>query len=104
MNSIEMMSIITHGDWRNSETNEVCSFSWSDLDQSITIEFKSGDLKGRKNSHKFVKLYHTKEELKDCTILKFQSNLLNTIFRLHSENGPLSVDSDVFKKMELVRI
>ena len=103
MNSNEMISIITHGDWRNNETNEVCSFTWSDSDQSINIEIKAGDRSGHRDSHKFVKLYHSKAELENCTILKFQSNLFKTEFRLPTENGPLSVDSDVFGKMELVR-
>ena len=103
MNSIEMLDIITRGNWRNSETNEEYSFSWSDLDESITIHFKSGDKAGHKDSHKFVKLYTSKEKSEDYSILRFESNLFKTICKLHSEDGSLLIDSDVFGKMKLVR-
>lgn len=103
MNSTEMMNQILHGDWRNIETNELCSFSWSEADRSITLEYKSGDKAGHKESHQFVKLYHNAEYLKDCTVLRYQSNLFTSEFSLPSEKGPLLVVSNVFGKMELVR-
>jgi len=103
MNSTEMMNMITHGDWRNNETNEMYSFTWSDSDQSISMEYKSGDRTGCKKSHQFVKLYHNAEYLKNCTLLRYQSNLFTSEFTLRSEDGPLLVVSNVFGKMELVR-
>lgn len=103
MNSTEMMNIIMNGDWRNTETNEICSFSWSDSDKSIAIKFKSGNKAGCENSHQFVKLYHDSEYLKNCNQLRYQSNLFTSEFTLNSENGPLLVVSNVFGKLELVR-
>ncbi len=103
MNSTEMMNIIMNGNWRNIETNEVCSFSWSDSDHSISMEYKLGNRVGRKNSHQFVKLYHDEEYLKNCNQLRYQSNLFTTEFTLDSENGPLLVVSNVFGKMQLYR-
>lgn len=103
MNSTQMMNIIMNGDWRNAETNDVCCFSWSDSDQSITIKYKSGDKTGLQNPHQFVKLYHDAEYLKNCNRLRYQSNLFTTEFTLDSENGPLLVVSNVFGKMKLIR-
>ncbi|RUT80017.1 hypothetical protein [Ancylomarina longa] len=103
MNSDEMMLIITHGEWFNPETNNVCTFSWSDSDQSINIEYLSGDKAGRKKSHQLVKIYQSQEALQNCTVLRYQSNLFTTEFKLCSEEGPLSVVSNVFGKMELIR-
>ena len=99
-----MMNIIMNGDWQNTETNDICSFSWSDSDQSITIKHKSGDKSGRENSHQFVKLYHDAEYLKNCNQLRYHSNLFTSEFTLDSENGPLLVVSNVFGKMNLMRI
>jgi len=104
MNSTEMINIITKGNWRNIETQEICSFSWSDSNQSINIHFKSGNKAGRGDSHKFVKLYNSKKDMEDCTVLRFQSNLFTSEFRLCSENGPLAVASAVFGKMDLERM
>jgi len=103
MNSTEMMNIILNGDWRNTESYDICSFSWSDSDNSIAIQYKSGDKTGRENSHQFVKLYHDTEYLKNCNQLRYQSNLFTSEFTLESENGPLLVVSNVFGKMKLVR-
>ncbi len=103
MNYTEMMNIIMNGNWRNTETNDVCSFSWADSDHSITITYKSGDKTGRSDSHQFVKLYHDAEYLNDCNLLRYQSNLFTSEFKLESEKGPLLVVSNVFGKMELVR-
>ncbi|MDQ1771438.1 hypothetical protein GQR60_10000 [Labilibaculum sp. A4] len=103
MNSTEMMNIIMNGDWRNTETNDICSFSWSDSDHSITMKYISGDKTGRKDSHQFVKLYHNAEYLKNCNLLRYQSNLFTSEFTLESENGPLLVVSNVFGKMTLIR-
>ena len=103
MNSKEMMEIIMSGEWHNFEKNMVCSFSWTDLDKSICIKYHSGDKAGQSESHQFVKLYHSAEELANCTHLRYQSNLFTSEFTLESENGPLLVVSNVFGKMKLVR-
>lgn len=103
MNSTEMMNIIMNGDWRSMETETICSFSWSDSDHSIIIQYKSGNKAGQIDSHQFVKLYHDAEYLKNCNQLRYQSNLFTSEFTLDSENGPLLVVSNVFGKMNLVR-
>ncbi|MDE5417053.1 hypothetical protein L3049_03455 [Labilibaculum sp. DW002] len=103
MNSKEMMEIIMSGNWHNVDNNIVCSFNWADLDKSISIKYHSGDKEGQSDSHQFVKLYHTAEELANCTLLRYQSNLFTSEFRLESENGPLHIDSNVFGKLKLVR-
>lgn len=98
-----MMIIITDGTWFNPETKDICTFRWSDSDQSINIEYLNGDKAGRKKSHQLVKLYQSHESLKNCTVLRYQSNLFTTEFKLCTEKGPLSVTSNVFGKMDLVR-
>ncbi len=102
MNSEEMMEIIMSGEWYDKANNIVCSFSWSDLDHSITIKYLSGDKMGQSDSHQFVKLYHTAEELANCTILRYQSNLFTSEFTLESKNGPLLIDSNVFGNLKLI--
>lgn len=103
MNSVEMMDIIMEGEWRNVETNDICEFFWTDLNQSIGIKYKSGQKSGSQNSHQFVKLYHKEDYLRDCKTLRYKSNLFTTEFTLDSENGPLLVVSNVFGKLQLVR-
>ncbi|MGQ1909463.1 hypothetical protein ACT3CE_06705 [Marinifilum sp. RC60d5] len=104
MNSDKMISIITSGSWKNIETDEICSFSWTVTNQSINIHFKSGNKAGRGDSHKFVKIYHSKKEMENCNVIRFQSNLFTSEFKLCSENGPLHVVSAVFGKMNLEKI
>ena len=103
MNSTEMMNIIMDGDWRNKKTEEVCSFSWTDSEHSISLVYKSGDKAGQSDSHQFVKLYHDAYYLKNCNHLCYQSNLFTSEFTLDSKNGPLLVESNVFGKMKLIR-
>ncbi|PKQ64232.1 hypothetical protein BZG02_05265 [Labilibaculum filiforme] len=97
------MRIIVSGEWRNTETDEICSFSWTDSDHSIGIEYKLGKKVGQSSSHQSVKLYHDAEYLKNCNHLRYQSNLFTSEFTLDSENGPLLVVSNVFGKLNLVR-
>lgn len=104
MNYIEMIKLITSGEWRDVNSQEVCSFFWTEPDQSINISFKSGVRAGKSDSHKFVKLYLNKEEQEDCHVLRFQSNLFTSRFSLESENSHLFVSSKVFGDMELERI
>lgn len=104
MTSTEVINVIITGDWKNIETNEICSFSWSDSNQSINIHFKSGNKAGRGDSHKFVKLYHSNKETENNFVLRFQSNLFTSEFKLYSKNGPLHVVSAVFGKMDLEKI
>lgn len=103
MNSTEMMSIIMNGDWRNTESNVICYFSYSYSDHSITIKYKSGNKTGCENSHQFLKLYHDTVYLKNCNMLRYQSNLFTNKFTLNSKNSPLLVVSNVFGKTKLVR-
>lgn len=98
-----MMEIIMSGEWHNAENNSVCSFNWTDLDKSISIKYLSGDKAGQSESHQFVKLYHSAEELANCKLLRYQSNLFTSEFTLESENGPLLIDSNVFGKLNLTR-
>lgn len=98
-----MLAQIISGEWFDQKANRSCIFYWTDSDKSIGIEFTSGTNKGNRNSHQFVKLYHTAEELADCTRLCYQSNLFTSLFILEEKNGPLEVDSNVFGKMNLVR-
>lgn len=98
-----MMNVIMNGDWQNTATNGVCSFSWTDSKRSINLQYKSGNKAGQNDSHQFVKLYHDTDYLKNCNHLRYQSNLFTSEFTLESENGPLLVVSNVFGKMELVR-
>ncbi|WP_372756118.1 hypothetical protein [Labilibaculum sp.] len=103
MNSTEMMNIIMDGEWKNIETNDICEFRWSDMNQSISLKYKTGKKSGREDSHQFVKMYHKEDYLKDCKTLRYQSNLFTTEFTLDSENGPLLVVSNVFGKLQLMR-
>ncbi|NOU60752.1 hypothetical protein [Marinifilum caeruleilacunae] len=99
-----MIKLITSGEWRDVDSKAVCSFFWTEPDQSINISFKSGDKAGKSDSHKFVKLYLSKEQQKDCHCLQFQSNLFTSEFSLESENSHLFVSSKVFGEMELERL
>ncbi|WP_421919053.1 hypothetical protein [Marinifilum sp.] len=104
MNYLEIIKLITSGEWQNIESQEVCSFYWTESDQSINMKYVSGKHAGKTNSHKFVKLYLTKEEQKNCNTLKFQSNLFTSEFNLESANSHLLVASKVFGNMELERL
>lgn len=103
MTPIEMFKIIIKDEWHNTATGEVCSFSWSEDDESIIIEYKTGNRTGQKQTHRGVKIYSPKKESQEKTLLQFQSNLFTSVFTLKSESGPLWVDSELFGKMELVR-
>lgn len=104
MNYVELIRLITNGEWRNVESQEVCSFFWTEPDQSINIKFISGEKAGKTDSHKFVKLYLSKEQQEDCHALQFQSNLFTSEFSLESEDSHLFVSSKVFGDMELERL
>ena len=104
MNYVEMIKLITSGEWRDVNSKEVCTFFWTEPDQSINISFKSGERAGKSDSHKFVKLYLNKEEQEDCHILRFQSNLFTSEFNMESADSHLMVKSKVFGDLELERV
>jgi hypothetical protein len=104
MNYVELIKLITNGEWRNVESQEICSFFWTEPDQSINIRFISGIKAGKTDSHKFVKLYLNQEEQDNCNILRFQSNLFTSEFNLKSEDSHLFVSSKVLGNMELERL
>lgn len=101
MHSNETLNQITQHHWRNKETNEICSFIWSEEKNALLIEFQTGPRAGKRDIHRLVKLYGPKTGAEGNIILQFQSNLFKTTFSLQYQKGILLINSDVFGNMEL---
>jgi hypothetical protein len=101
MSPNEMIKHITEHEWYNSNTKEICAFSWGASDQSMNLEIISGDRYGKKESHRQVKVYLSKGSKENCTGLSFQSNLFTSDFLLCPDDGHLQIHSQVFGDLEL---